>query len=73
MYASVLQWPKTNVLYLGAPKPTAQTQVSMLGVEGNFQWKKGPAGGIEILIPAIPINLIPSTYAWVIKLQNLDN
>lgn len=73
VYASVLSWPKGNVLTLGAPKATSQTHVSMLGMSGLFDWQKGESGGIDITIPSIPIDKIPSTFAWVIKLENLGN
>ena len=48
------------------------TQVTMLGYEGKFVWKPaGEKGGMTVTLPAIPVNKIPSEWAWVLKLENV--
>ena len=73
VYAILLQWPKAGTLTLGAPLTTSATEVSLLGYQGKFYWKKGLTGGIEIDIPKIAWNLMPCKWAWVFKLDGISN
>jgi alpha-L-fucosidase len=57
---------------LGAPKPSKQTSVSMLGHMGNFPWES-TAEGMAITIPAINENDLPCRWAWVLKMTDLTN
>ncbi|KAK7101787.1 alpha-L-fucosidase-like [Littorina saxatilis] len=59
-------------LILGAPQPSPQTVVSMLGYQGKFAWEK-TSTGMSISIPAIPVNELPCKWAWVLKLTNIQN
>ena len=62
------------MLYLGAPTSTAATVVSMLGYSGPavFHWTPGTGGkGINIQFPRISFSELPSTWAWVLKLEHL--
>jgi len=44
----------------------------MLGYQGEFAWKPaGDKGGIIVTFPAIPVNKLPSKWAWVLKLENI--
>ena len=73
MYAIVLEWPATTYLTLGAPVATEHTTVTMLGYEGKFDWKPASdKGGIIVTVPAIPVNKLPSKWAWVLKLENIE-
>lgn len=73
MYAIVLEWPSTDELTLGAPITTNVTQVTMLGYEGKFVWKPATdKGGIIVTLPGIPVNKLPSKWAWVFKLENIS-
>lgn len=75
VYAIVLQWPEHDVLSLGAPVPSPTTLVSMLGYSGPgvFQWTPGTGGkGMRIQIPRISVRELPSTWAWVLKLERLN-
>ena len=73
VYAIVLEWPATDQLTLGAPMASNYTQVTMLGYEGKFVWKPaGDKGGIIVNFPAIAINELPSKWAWVLKLENIE-
>jgi len=74
VYGIVLRWPENNVLYLGAPSTSAATAVSMLGYSGPavFHWTRGTGGkGINIQFPSISITELPSTWAWVLKLEHI--
>ena len=72
MYAIVLEWPDTPSLILGAPVTTEDTTVTMLGYEGKFDWKPASdKGGIIVAFPTIPVNKLPSKWAWVLKLENI--
>ena len=72
MYAIVLEWPDTDELTLAAPMSSNYTQVTMLGYEGKFVWKPASdKGGIIVNFPAIPVNKLPSKWAWVLKLENI--
>ena len=72
MYAILLEWPSTDQLTLGAPISTNYTQVTMLGYEGKFVWKPATdKGGIIITLPGIPVNKLPSKWAWVFKLEKI--
>ena len=72
MYAIVLEWPATTKLTLVIPVATEHTTVTMLGYEGKFDWKPaGDKGGIIVTFPAIPVNKLPSDWAWVLKLENI--
>ena len=72
MYAILLEWPLTDELTLGAPISTSETQVTMLGYKGEFNWKPATdKGGIIISVPCIPANQLKSRWAWVFKLLNV--
>lgn len=72
VYAIVLKWPSTDHFTLGAPVPSNYTQVTMLGYERKFVWKPATdKGGLIVTLPAIPVNKLPSQWAWVLKLRNV--
>ena len=72
VYAIALNWPTTGVLSLSVVESTKETAVSMLSYAGGtFEWKNREADGIYIFVPQIPPDKLPSTWAWVFKLENL--
>ncbi|CAC5367003.1 FUCA [Mytilus coruscus] len=74
VYAFLLSWPTDTVLKLGAPIPSQQTEVSMLGYPDKFIWKAGPGGqGIYITIPIIPWNKLSCEWAWLLKITHITN
>ncbi|KAL8620859.1 hypothetical protein ACOMHN_047030 [Nucella lapillus] len=73
VYAIALKWPHGPHMRLGAPQPSSQTSVTMLGYPGPISWSKGEVGGLDILLPTIPINQIPCQWAWVFKMEQLNN
>ncbi|XP_063430692.1 alpha-L-fucosidase-like [Mytilus trossulus] len=74
VYVFLLSWPTDAVLNLGAPIPSQQTEVTMLGYPDKFIWKAGSGGkGIDTTIPIIPWNKLPCEWAWVLKLTHITN
>ncbi|XP_063398123.1 tissue alpha-L-fucosidase-like [Mytilus trossulus] len=75
VYAILLSWPRNNnTVSLGSTiMTTSTTVVSMLGYNGNFSWRPNAYGGIDVTIPPIPFNLMPSVDAWVLKISGLKN
>ncbi|XP_032231992.1 alpha-L-fucosidase [Nematostella vectensis] len=70
-YACVLDWPSASHLILGEPITTTNTQVTMLGYPTPFRWTAySSKSGIVIEIPAIPVDKLPTTWAWVFKFVN---
>lgn len=73
VYAIVLDWPKGNILSLGAPVYSSKTVVMMLGYQGNIPAKPGSKGGITLNIAPVPADKIPCKWAWVFKFVGLKN
>lgn len=73
VFAIMLDWPESNSLTLGLPKPTADTEVSMLGYSGQIAFSMNPIGQMVITLPQIPFNKMPCDYAWVFKMERLAN
>lgn len=73
VYAYVLTWPTDGLLYLGAPKGSPQTKLSMLGYSGSIVFKINPGGGITVNLTDINWRQLPNTWSWVLKLENLDS
>ena len=71
VYAILLKF-KSGSLILGAPQPSDQTVVSLLGFPSTFPWEKSP-DGMVVTIPTIPLNELPCQWAWVLKLTNIQN
>ncbi|KAK3704756.1 hypothetical protein QZH41_009752 [Actinostola sp. cb2023] len=72
LYAIVLDWPSSNQLTLREPITSQQTEVSMLGFPGTFEWKAAmPGKGIVISVPSIAIDKLPTKWAWVFKMTNI--
>ncbi|EDO47582.1 predicted protein [Nematostella vectensis] len=72
VYAIALDWPSSGHLLLGQPITAKDTVVTMLGLSGNFAWTPGNKRGIVIDIPGIPVNKLPTEWAWVFKLVNVS-
>ena len=73
VYAIMLTYPKASTVDLGAPTPTDNTIVTMLGYPNRFSWVKRTGGGMTIRIPDIPFNRIPCQWAWTLKFTYLHN
>ncbi|XP_060067438.1 alpha-L-fucosidase-like [Ylistrum balloti] len=73
VYAIILNWPKYNALTLGAPVTGQNTVIKMLGYDKPFKFYEGLNKTVEVIFPNIPVNLMPSYDAWVLKMTNLEN
>ncbi|XP_052093375.1 alpha-L-fucosidase-like isoform X2 [Mytilus californianus] len=73
VYAILLRWPEKDTIFLGAPTPSKDTTVQMLGSDISFQWTKGASSGMLIQIPLISHNQMPCKWAWTFKISNLLN
>ena len=72
VYAILLEWPLTDELTLGAPISTSGTHVTMLGYEGEFNWKPATdKGGITVTFPGFRMSKLPCQWAWALKLENV--
>ncbi|CAF1229060.1 unnamed protein product [Didymodactylos carnosus] len=74
VYASLLVWPtdSTTVL-LGAPIPTCNTKVTILGREKAINWRPSEqTSGIILDISDIKAYSLPNDWIWVFKLENID-
>ncbi|KAK0054541.1 alpha-L-fucosidase [Biomphalaria pfeifferi] len=72
VYAFVYDWPE-GVLKLGAPVPSSQTQVTLLGSYNQaFTYTYEPGQSFNINIPTISFNQMPCEWLWVFKLTNLE-
>ncbi|MCC6491254.1 MAG: hypothetical protein IT364_27440, partial [Candidatus Hydrogenedentes bacterium] len=63
LYAICLRWPG-EALSLNAPKAGAQTQVSMLGMEGALA-SEVKDGKLVIQVPALTPDKVPCQHAYV--------
>ncbi|XP_074606094.1 alpha-L-fucosidase-like [Acropora palmata] len=71
VYAISLEWPAKGVLNLAAPKPSASTKVTLLGLPSlKLNWKSGK-NGIMIMIPNLNIAELPCQWAWVFKMTGV--
>lgn len=75
IYVFLLQWPERTILNLGAPQPSVVTTIRMLGYEQNLEWatQLDNTAGMQVHIPNIPINKLPSTEAWVLEISGVLN
>ena len=85
LYALVTKWPKDNRLVLAAPIPTADTQVRMVGLDGDERYlgwnyvaskesgSASEAGGIAIEVPPLTPDVIPCRHAWAFAIKGLQN
>lgn len=52
---------------------TSESKVSMLGLNVDIEWKRGAEGiGMVIQMPEVPVIQLPSDWAWVLKLANVE-
>ncbi|CAF0903823.1 unnamed protein product [Adineta ricciae] len=74
VYAFLLMWPKNiTEITLGAPLPSANTVVTMLGSnDRSIPWKVGSDNrGMMIDISNVKLHLLESQWVWVFRLTDL--
>ncbi|XP_023212399.1 alpha-L-fucosidase-like [Centruroides sculpturatus] len=69
VYAIVLNWPKKNLLTLGAVNLQEDATVYMLGWKNSLNWKSIGRKGTQIMFPSLTPDLLPSQWAWVVKIN----
>ena len=74
VYAISLQWPKDNKLILAAVSGfSKQTTVSMVGLTSEpLSWNPNKPTGIEVDIPPISQDKLPCQWAWVFRIEHLN-
>jgi alpha-L-fucosidase len=69
LYVISFEWPGDE-LELPIPQPKEGTKISMLGREGNLEWKH--EGKLIINLKQIKYNEMPSHHAWTFKIENYE-
>ncbi|XP_013783919.2 alpha-L-fucosidase-like, partial [Limulus polyphemus] len=73
VYAVVLDWPKNDKLFLGAPTLKDSATITMLGVPGTLYFKRSSLWGITVNFPKLTPDILPCQWAWVLKMQGVTN
>ncbi|XP_059157552.1 alpha-L-fucosidase-like [Physella acuta] len=73
IYAFIFNWPSTSVLSLARPTASAATTVSLLGYPGNLNYNTRQPTGLDIIIPAVPVNKMPCDWLWTLKITSVAN
>ena len=71
VYATLLKYPKTNIVELSSPKTTEKTTVEILGYPDKIQWVN--KNTLLIDLSNFHRSLEPSEWALTFKLTNLDS
>ncbi|CAN7997171.1 unnamed protein product [Ixodes pacificus] len=76
VYVFVLKWPKANKLYLGSLDLSPSASITMLGlVNDQFEWHQDRSsensvrGKLTIVFPSLTPDLLPTPWAWVLKVK----
>eukprot|EP00092_Neocalanus_flemingeri_P062931 GFUD01076035.1.p1 GENE.GFUD01076035.1~~GFUD01076035.1.p1 ORF type:complete len:267 (+),score=70.50 GFUD01076035.1:28-801(+) len=70
-YAIVLNW--TQQLELGCLTPTTNMALSLLGLEGELEWKEAKNKQETKIVIQFPLKrLVKTEWAWVIKIENIQ-
>ena len=73
VYAILTFWPENNQIILGSPVTTTKTRITMLGLQTTLKWSLYMNKFLVIELPTLPINKMPSQWAWALKMENLKN
>ncbi|KFM70007.1 Alpha-L-fucosidase, partial [Stegodyphus mimosarum] len=71
VYTIVLNWPKKNVLNLASLQLDTGDEVSMLGYPSSLPYVTS-GKIVSITFPALTPHVIPSKWAWVLKVTKQD-
>ncbi|XP_055350488.1 alpha-L-fucosidase-like [Paramacrobiotus metropolitanus] len=72
VYAAVLKWDGNVTLSLGAPKPSQNTIITMLGTDTPLKWTVSNQV-VVIRLPALQSLPTPQEWGYVLKLTQLTN
>jgi alpha-L-fucosidase len=70
LYAILPAWPSLSIVIKGV-RPSAQTVVTMLGLERPLKWTPAE-DGIAVKIPQLPVEELPFEQAYTVKLTHLQ-
>ena len=70
LYAVLPWWPSRSVV-LKDVRPSRQTIVTMLGLEGPLKWTP-VEGGIAVEVPPLSVDELPCEHAYTIKLTHME-
>ncbi|XP_063225982.1 alpha-L-fucosidase-like [Bacillus rossius redtenbacheri] len=70
VFALVLQWPKNNVLHLGSPRLSDESNVTLLGNNMALEWAPASSG---IKVTFCSREDAKSDWAWALKLTNVTH
>lgn len=76
VYALLLEWPKPDhegmlSLTLGAPTPSKDTVVTLLGYPHTIPWHSTGQQGMLLAIPFISFTDMPCEWAWAFRIDHL--
>jgi len=72
LYATLTDWPLTGWITFCAPKPTAQTVITLLGWKKNVVYSM-VGNCMDLRLIDIEVDQLPSTIAWTFKITNVSN
>ena len=68
LYAILPRWPSQPV-HLKGVRASAQTEVTMLGMDRSLKWTARP-DGLKIVLPAMSVDELPCEHAFALKLAH---
>ncbi|XP_053563267.1 tissue alpha-L-fucosidase [Bombina bombina] len=71
VYSIFMRWPEDNTLKLLSPISCSATNVTLLGLSGNLDWKPISGQGLIVSLPAIPPGFFPVESGWTLKLDSV--
>ncbi|XP_077557965.1 alpha-L-fucosidase-like [Haemaphysalis longicornis] len=70
VYAFMLKWPESRLLYLESLRVSSEGQVTMLGrPEEKLELVSYLKNGTYIILPTLTPDELPSPWAWVLKVE----
>jgi alpha-L-fucosidase len=71
VYAILPQYPKNKIVLKNVQTKT-KTKIALLGSDKKVLWKQ-KGNDLEITMPSLYADELPCDYAWVLKLDNIEN
>lgn len=71
LYAILPWWPSSAVVLKGM-KPSAQTVVTILGLQASLKWRQSE-NGLVIEVPPVSVDDLPCRHAYTIKLTHMQS
>jgi len=71
IYFTMFNWPESVLLVDPVPVSGTSQSVQLLGV-GNLQFSVINGGGVNIILPKLSVDQLPSKWAWMLKLTGFQ-